>query len=72
MGLRIIAIDTGDEKKELCMEMGAEAFVDFKTCDDTVAEVMKLTGGKGAHAVIVTGGTAAGTPLSAPLGRVRS
>merc|ERR1712072_1025007 len=32
MGLRVIAIDTGDEKKKMCLEqLGASAFVDFAT-----------------------------------------
>ncbi|KAG9089364.1 alcohol dehydrogenase [Ceratobasidium sp. 392] len=29
-GLRVIALDTGDEKKALCEKLGAETFVDFK------------------------------------------
>ena len=34
MGLRVIAIDTGDEKKKLCLEeLGSEAFVDFANQD---------------------------------------
>ncbi|CAE6397657.1 unnamed protein product [Rhizoctonia solani] len=28
--LRVIAVDTGDNKKELCLKLGAEAFIDFK------------------------------------------
>ncbi|KAM0750759.1 GroES-like protein [Meredithblackwellia eburnea MCA 4105] len=58
LGLRLIAVDTGVEKEEMCLELGAEAFIDFKKCADVEAEVKRLTGG-GAHAVIVTGGTAA-------------
>lgn len=85
MGIRILAIDTGDDKKQMCLEMGAESFVDFKTSKDVAAEVnlvpasgperasdpstrsaqvREVTGG-GAHAVIVTGGTA-GAYSSAP------
>lgn len=63
MGLRIIAIDTGDAKRDLCLSLGAEAFIDFRTSPDTVAEVMRLTG-EGAHGVVVTGGTAGGEPSS--------
>lgn len=59
MGLRMIAIDTGDEKKQLCLNNGAEAFIDFRTTKDVVEEVNAITNG-GAHAVIVTGSTAAG------------
>jgi D-arabinose 1-dehydrogenase-like Zn-dependent alcohol dehydrogenase len=31
-GLRVIALDTGDEKKKLCSTLGAESFIDFKVC----------------------------------------
>ncbi|KAL8278865.1 hypothetical protein RQP46_008736 [Phenoliferia psychrophenolica] len=57
LGLRILAIDTSDEKREMCLSLGAEAFIDFKTCPDVAEEVKRITGG-GAHGVIVTGGTA--------------
>lgn len=33
MGLRVLAIDAG-EKEALCAELGAEAFIDFKTCKE--------------------------------------
>lgn len=33
MGMRVIAIDGGDAKRELCMKLGAEAFIDFTHCD---------------------------------------
>ncbi|KIW06443.1 uncharacterized protein PV09_02887 [Verruconis gallopava] len=55
MGFRPIVVDTGDEKKkQLCKDMGAEAFIDFKTSDDPIKEVVALTDGIGAHAVFVT------------------
>lgn len=41
----------------MCLNLGAEFFIDFKTSENVVAEVMKITDG-GAHAVVVTGGTA--------------
>ena len=31
LGLRILAIDTSDEKRDMCLSLGAEAFIDFKT-----------------------------------------
>ena len=52
MGLRVVAIDTGKEKKTLVRQLGAEAFVDFVTSPDIIEEVVNVTGG-GAHAVIV-------------------
>ena len=54
MGFRPIVVDTGDERKKLCTELGAEHFVDFKQVEDPIKEVVKLADGIGAHAVIVT------------------
>lgn len=52
MGFRVVAIDTGDEKAEMCRKLGAEVFVDFGK-EDVVASVEAATGGVGAHAVIL-------------------
>ena len=54
MALRVIGIDTGPKEK-LVMECGAEHFVDLTKHDDkSIADdVLKLTGGLGASAVIV-------------------
>ena len=57
MGLRVLAIDTGKEKEDLCKQMGAEAFVDFKNNKNVIAEVKKITNG-GPHAVIVMAASA--------------
>lgn len=54
MGLRPIVVDTGDERKALAKEMGAEAFVDFKEVENPAEKVVEITGG-GAHGVFVTG-----------------
>lgn len=54
MGMRPIAIDGGDAKRQLCLEMGAEAFVDFTQTADVAAEVVKIADGVGAHGVLVT------------------
>ncbi|KAK0108606.1 hypothetical protein ONS95_003402 [Cadophora gregata] len=54
MGMRPIVIDTGAQKKNLSIEMGAEEFVDFKDVEDVAAEVKRVAGGVGAHGVIVT------------------
>ena len=55
MGLRTIAIDTGDEKKKMCMEeLGSYAFVDFAKSNNVVKEVQEATeDGLGPHAVIL-------------------
>ncbi|KAJ7097084.1 hypothetical protein B0H15DRAFT_31408 [Mycena belliarum] len=53
MGLRVIAIDTGDAKRELCLKLGAEKWIDFKTSADIVKDVKEATGGLGPHAAVV-------------------
>ena len=55
MGLRVIAIDTGDEKKKMCLEqLGAASFVDFSTSSNVVKDVQEATeDGLGPHAVIL-------------------
>jgi propanol-preferring alcohol dehydrogenase len=55
MGLRIIAIDTGAEKKKMCLEsLGADSFVDFATSSNLVKDVQAATeDGLGPHAVLL-------------------
>ncbi|PYH90811.1 alcohol dehydrogenase [Aspergillus ellipticus CBS 707.79] len=50
-GLKVIAIDSGEKKRQLCLSLGATCFLDYKT-DDVEGEVKALTSGLGAHAVI--------------------
>lgn len=57
MGFRVIGIDGGDEKRELCEKLGCEAFIDFTKVKDVTAEVMKITQ-SGAQGVFVTAGNA--------------
>lgn len=53
MGLQVIAIDSGDDKKELCDKMGATAFVDFAK-ENVIEAVKKATpDGYGPHAVLL-------------------
>jgi len=59
MGMRVIAIDGGAEKRTLCQSLGAEEFIDFTEVESVEAEVLRITGGKGAHGVFVTAGSAA-------------
>ncbi|KDQ07027.1 hypothetical protein BOTBODRAFT_149416 [Botryobasidium botryosum FD-172 SS1] len=55
MGLRVIAIDTGDEKRDLCSKLGAEKWIDFTQVDDIVKALKDATeDGLGPHASIVT------------------
>ena len=55
MGLHVIAIDTGDDKKKMCLEqLGSTAFVDFATSKNLVKDVQSATeDGLGPHAVIL-------------------
>jgi propanol-preferring alcohol dehydrogenase len=50
--LNVIAIDAGSSKKQLSIDLGATAFIDFEA-EDVVKRVMELTNGKGADAAIV-------------------
>lgn len=58
MGLQVIAIDTGDEKRQLCKGYGVRVFVDFAVSKDVVAEVEAATeDGLGPHAALLTATT---------------
>ncbi|KAI0028764.1 mannitol-1-phosphate dehydrogenase M1PDH1 [Vararia minispora EC-137] len=52
-GLRVIAIDTGAEKKEACLSLGAEKWVDFKESSNLVGDVVAAAGDRGPHAAII-------------------
>ena len=58
MGLRVIAIDTGEAKKSLALSLGAEKWIDFRVplTGDLIDDVYAATNGLGAHAVLVTSG----------------
>ncbi|KAH9211048.1 chaperonin 10-like protein [Leptodontidium sp. 2 PMI_412] len=66
MGMRVIGLDGGDEKGDLCMKLGCEAFVDFSKTKNVEEEVLRITGGEGAHGVFVTA-TSPSAYKSAPL-----
>ncbi len=54
MGLRPIAIDGGADKKKACLDLGADAYVDFLTSKDIVQDVKKASGdGLGPQAVVL-------------------
>ncbi|KAI9323934.1 chaperonin 10-like protein [Zopfochytrium polystomum] len=58
-GLRVIGIDTGAEKAALSQSLGADAFVDYKTCGDLVAAVRAASSdGLGPDAAIVAASSA--------------
>ncbi len=54
MGMRPIVVDSSDAKKDLCIKMGAEAFIDFRLVKNVAEEVVKVADGIGAHGVFVT------------------
>ena len=54
MGLRVVVIDTGTERRQLAEKLGAEHFIDFKQVENTAEKVVEVTEG-GGHAVFVTG-----------------
>ncbi|KGO41499.1 Alcohol dehydrogenase superfamily, zinc-type [Penicillium expansum] len=51
-GLKVIAIDSGDKKKQLCLSLGATEFLDYREVDIVQAVKAKTT--FGVHAVICT------------------
>ncbi|UPL01841.1 hypothetical protein LCI18_012775 [Fusarium solani-melongenae] len=52
MGMRVIGIDTGENKRQLVSKLGAKVFIDFKTIVHITTEIHKLTG-NGAHGALV-------------------
>lgn len=71
MGMRVVGVDGGEQKRELCMKLGCEAFVDFTQVKDVAEEVVKICDGKGAHGIFVTatsGAAYASAPLMARIG----
>lgn len=54
-GASVIAVDTGNDKREYLQSLGIKEFVDFAVVPDTVEEVHKITNG-GAQAVVVAAG----------------
>ena len=54
MGCNIIAIDGGDEKREMTKKLGASQYVDFMSSKNVVSDVKAATeDGLGPHAVIL-------------------
>ncbi|KAK7420713.1 hypothetical protein QQZ08_010294 [Neonectria magnoliae] len=54
-GFRVIAVDSGQSKRDLSLSCGARFFVDFAK-DDVEKKVKKLSG-EGAHAILVVSGS---------------
>jgi len=62
MGLNVIAIDTGEAKQKMVMELGATTWIDFKTSGDSLVEDIKKAspGGLGPHAALVVAANQSG------------
>lgn len=54
MGLRVIAVDTGADKKKLVLGLGAEKWIDFKESKNIVQDIKDACDGLGPHAAVVT------------------
>ncbi|TPX36735.1 hypothetical protein SmJEL517_g01161 [Synchytrium microbalum] len=52
MGFRCLAIDGGESKRELCLQLGADSYLDFLSTKDVISEVIKITKG-GAHGALI-------------------
>jgi D-arabinose 1-dehydrogenase-like Zn-dependent alcohol dehydrogenase len=49
--------DTGAEKKELCLKLGAEKWIDFNESKNLVKDVKDACDGLGPHCALVTSAT---------------
>ncbi|CAI5733984.1 unnamed protein product [Hyaloperonospora brassicae] len=55
MGYKVVAVDSGKDKRELLESYGVKHFIDYMT-PDVVGQVRAATDGQGAHAVVVVAG----------------
>ena len=54
MGLEVLGIDTGDEKKKLFKKLGGTTFIDFAKSEDLIKDVKAAThNNEGPHAVLL-------------------
>lgn len=58
-GLRVIALDTGPDKKNVCLATGAEAYIDVLATPDPAEDVCRITRSPGVNGVIVAAGSTA-------------
>ncbi|KAM0194256.1 hypothetical protein ACHAPA_005062 [Fusarium lateritium] len=71
MGIHAIAIDGGEEKEKMCMELGAQTFIDFTKSKNLIADVKATTSdGLGPHAALLV--AAAEKPFSQATQYIRS
>jgi propanol-preferring alcohol dehydrogenase len=48
-----LVIDSGEEKKELCLKIGAEKWLDFQESSDLIGDVKAAMDRMGPHAAII-------------------
>lgn len=65
----MIAIDTGNKKRDYCLSLGAAYFIDFKTTESMPAAIQEITNG-GAHGVVCTAGNPKAYAMAAELVRL--
>lgn len=54
-GLKVVAIDGGDDKAEFCKKMGADAFVDYLVAGkDLAGEVKRATDGGADYTLVLS------------------
>lgn len=63
MGFRVLALDVGVKKKDFCLRLGAESYLDAAS-KDIVQEADLVTGGVGSKSVIVTASSGAAYALA--------
>ena len=56
----MIGLDTGDLKKKLCLDLGAEKWVDFRESKDLIKDVQAATDGLGPEAAVIAAGDVRG------------
>lgn len=54
--LIITWLDTGETKKQLCLSLGAEKWVDFMESKNVIDEVKAATDGQGPDAAVIAAG----------------
>ena len=47
-------LDTGAEKRDLVLGLGAEKWIDFRETKDLVKDIREATGGAGPHTTVIT------------------
>ncbi|KAL3488021.1 chaperonin 10-like protein [Aspergillus germanicus] len=67
-GFRVLAVDTGEKKRNLSLTSGAEVFIDFKG-EDVAARVREITGDESANTTIVLPGTRDAFAMAPHVGR---